>query len=130
MRRLYKRRLQQLDDIGRKGEKAAADFLISRGYAVLERGYRGAGGEIDLVARRKNCLVFVEVKSSREGGLGHPEERVRSAKQAHLVRAARHFMQYREDSGLEYRFDVVAVVLAGSKAEITHLENAFQATSS
>jgi len=77
LRRLYKTRLRQLNHRGRKGEITAADFLIARGYEVLERSYRGAGGEIDLIALQENCLVFVEVKSSREGGLGHPEERVR-----------------------------------------------------
>ncbi len=126
LRGIYKSRLQALNRIGKKGEIAAADFLASRGYDVLERGYRGAGGEIDLVARQQDCLVFVEVKSSLGGGLGHPEERVRGDKRAHLARAAQHYLQRHKDVVLAYRFDVIAVLLGEGEAEITHLENAFQ----
>ena len=127
LRRLYATRQRQLDATGPRGEEAAAAFLGARGYAVLERGYRGAGGEIDLVVRRGNCVVFVEVKSSGERGMGHPEARVGRAKQARLVRAARHYRERHREADLEYRFDVVAVSLVQGTAEVSHFEGAFMA---
>ena len=127
LRRIYKVRLRNLRDVGRRGESAAADFLTARNYAVLERGYRGSGGEIDLIAQGRDCLVFVEVKSSREGGWGHPEERVTRSKRKHLIRAAKHYLLENPSKARDFRFDIIAVVLRPGEPEITHLENAFQA---
>ena len=126
LRDLYRVRRRQLDDIGRQGEKAAADFLAGQGYEVLERNYRAAGGEIDLIARQENCLVFVEVKSSQAGSLGTPEERVQRAKQAHIARAAQCYLLQCGDEGLDCRFDVIAVSLHAGRPEITHFKDAFQ----
>ena len=132
LRRLYRDRRRRLSEVGSRGEAAAAEYLKSRGYGILERHYRGAGGEVDLIARKEDCLVFVEVKASqgREGGDYPPEERVRSHKRTHLARAARHYLARRSaGTDLECRFDVVAVVFGTEAApEITHLENAFQAS--
>jgi len=127
--------------VGVRGEAAAADYLEARGYAILERQYRGAGGEVDLIVRKDNCLAFVEVKTRLHDGSYPPEERVRSRKRAHLTRAARLYLA-RHSTGplslgplclgtdLEYRFDIVAVVLyAGrGKPRIRHLTDAFQAS--
>lgn len=129
LRRRYRTRRQLLGGTGRRGEAAAAAFLEQRGYQVLECAYRGAGGELDLVVRQGDCLVFVEVKSAEEGGLGHPEERVDAAKRAHLVRAARHYCQRHPAQGQEFRFDVIAVVFGSGEPQITHLTDAFQANS-
>ncbi len=127
LRRLYKTRLQQLNNRGRKGEIAAADFLISKGYEILERNYRGGRAEIDLIVLQGNCLVFVEVKSSWDGGLGHPEERVGETKQVHLIRAARHYIQQQSrGKDREYRFDVIAVSGGRESEEISHVEDAFR----
>ena len=126
LRQFYRRRLREVEDVGRRGEEAAADYLVAQGYRVLARGYRGAGGEIDLIVSLADELAFVEVKTSHRGGLGHPEERVRSAKRERLARAARHYLSGHADEASSYRFDVVAVVLNEDRAEITHLENAFQ----
>ena len=101
--------------------------MTARNYAVLERGYRGSGGEIDLIAQGRDCLVFVEVKSSREGGWGHPEERVTRSKRKHLIRAAKHYLLENPSKARDFRFDIIAVVLRPGEPEITHLENAFQA---
>ena len=127
LRRIYKVRLRDLDDVGKRGESAAADFLTARGYEVLERGYRGSGGEIDLIAQGGDCLVFVEVKSSREGSWGHPEERVTRAKRKHLIRAAKHYLLENIPRTGAFRFDIIAVVLSNGEPEIIHLEDAFQA---
>ena len=151
LRRLYRERRHRLSAVGVRGEAAAADYLEARGYAILERQYRGAGGEVDLIVRKDNCLAFVEVKTRLHDGSYPPEERVRSRKRAHLTRAARLYLA-RPSTGplstgplstgplslgplclgtdLEYRFDIVAVVLyAGrGKPRIRHLTDAFQAS--
>ena len=127
LRHRYRARRQLLGGTGPRGEAEAAAFLEQCGYRILERGYRGAGGELDLVACQGECLVFVEVKSGEEGGLGHPEERVDAAKRAHLVRAARHYCARHPVPGQEFRFDVIAVVFGKGEPQITHLMDAFQA---
>jgi ribonuclease HII len=127
LRRRFRRCRERLLDVGRRGEKAAADYLTGRGYAILERGYRGAGGEIDLIVRRGEELAFVEVKTSREGSTGHPEERVGRAKRTHLIRTARQYLGQQGEVGITCRFDVIAVTLGRGEPEIHHLEDAFRA---
>lgn len=127
LRRRFRHCRERLLDAGRRGEQAAADYLAGRGYAVLARGYRGAGGEIDLIVRRGEELAFVEVKTSRQGSTGHPEERVGAAKRAHLIRAARHYLGQQGEIVVACRFDVIAVTLGPDEPEIHHLEDAFRA---
>ena len=122
----YRNRARELGRFGARREELTAQFLKSKGYAVETRNYRGAGGEIDLVVRRGNEVVFVEVKSSREASLGSPEDRVRHQKRRHLVRAARHYIR-QAASDSEFRFDVVAIIGGEEDPQITHFENAFQA---
>lgn len=122
-------RAGQAAGLGRRGEVVAARHLESLGWRVLARGYRGAGGEIDLVAADGDCLVFVEVKTGKAGGLVPPESRVPVEQRAHLVRAARHYLLRHPVPG-ECRFDVVAVSVDGNQPHITHLRDAFIAPSS
>ena len=116
-------------DLGRRGEAAAAEYLERKDYRILERRFRIAGAEIDLIARSNDgCVVFVEVKTSGKKNSCRPEARVGLDKQTHLNRAAAYYLQRHESHLLECRFDVIAVVLTrGSEtpAEITHYENAF-----
>jgi len=126
LRRVFRARRQALET-GPRGEEFAARFLEARGCQVLWHRYRGAGGEIDLVARQGDCLVFVEVKSRKGRGLGEPEERVDRAKQERLVRAARHYCARHPEQGKEYRFDVIAVIFGKGEPQITHIPDAFQA---
>lgn len=121
-------------ELGSKGEVLAADYLEAKGYRVLERRYRAAGGEIDLVVEKAGCVVFVEVKTSRSLNVQYdPEDRVARRKKSHLVRAGRmyardHSQGHRPPSGSGYRFDVIAVALQGTGAgRIRHYESAFEA---
>ena len=123
-------RRRRLRDIGARGEQVAADHLVAAGYRVIERNYRGARAEIDVVARRAKCLVFVEVKSS-ESRLYPPELRVVAEKREHVTRAARHFIRRRGiPRGCEVRFDVIAVQFGTGSGgpEVTHVEDAFQSS--
>ena len=126
LRQLFRRQRHRLSAVGARGEDMAADFLTSQGYRLLARRYRAAGGEIDLIVRQGDELVFVEVKTSGQNSLGPPEERVDAAKRKRLTRAARHYLLKHADSGTICRFDVVAVILTGGDPEIEHLEDAFR----
>ena len=93
--------------LGDRGERAAARFLRRQGFTVLLRGYRSSRGEIDLVAIDGDTLVFVEVKTRRQG---HPAEAVGPTKQRRLTHAAITFLRRHEMIEQKHRFDVVAVV--------------------
>jgi ribonuclease HII len=107
---------------GRRGEDVAAQHLLTRGYRIEARGWRAAGGEIDLVAGDGDCTVFVEVKTTMRPG-ARPEGRVDGRKRQHLRRAARAWS--RRAAAAEYRFDVVAVDLSADPPRIQHLVDAF-----
>jgi len=112
--------------VGKKGEKIAAEFLEKLGYKILERNFRAGRGEIDLIICNKTSLVFVEVKARMRGGYGLPEERVDLRKQRQIGRVAQLYLQTIESKlELDCRFDVVAVDLNAAEPVIRHIENAF-----
>lgn len=112
---------------GRKGEDLAADFLASRGCRLVERNFRCAAGEIDLIVRDGEALVFVEVKSRCGSRFGLPQESVSIAKQRRLTRLALWYLREKRFEGHPARFDVVAVTWNGGKPEVTWIVNAFEA---
>lgn len=100
-------------DLVEKGhyyEQMAVDYLISRGYRILERNYRYRRLEVDIIAMEGPCLVFIEVKYRKTGGLQHPLEAVDMRKQQHIGRVAVQYL-YSHGYGSEQlcRFDVVTV---------------------
>jgi putative endonuclease len=118
--RMYKRNL------GRKGEEISIDFLQRKGYEILKRNYRYGHKEIDVVARDKNTIVFVEVKTGRSKKFGEPFEKVNATKQKTLIEVAKAFIQENEIKGCDFRFDVISVDLKGDE-KIEHIKNAFMA---
>jgi len=112
------------NDLGENGEALAKDFLENKGYAVLERNWRYSHKEVDLIARKGNTLVFIEVKTRTGDDVQHPEVAVNKAKQRHLVRAAEEYMSKRKQD-MEVRFDVIAIVFGNGLPKINHFEDAF-----
>ena len=110
---------------GREGEDAATRLLAGKGYAVLARNYRARGGEVDIVCRDGDTLVFVEVKTRGPGSRGRPDEAVGAAKRGRIVRAAAVFLSERDLWALPCRFDVVAVMARDGITTTTHLPDAF-----
>jgi len=98
-------------ELGRLGERLAADYLRRHGYSIRETNYRCPVGEMDIVATEGECLVFVEVRTRRGRGLGLPEESITPAKQAKLVEVAQTYLQERGEAAADWRIDVVAVEL-------------------
>jgi putative endonuclease len=111
---------------GDRGERTAARFLRRNGLRVLMRGYRTSQGEIDLIAREGNVLVFVEVKARRHGS---PKEAVDFQKQRCLTLAALHFQRKYNLLDHPSRFDVVGIVWPDDRKppQIDHVRNAFEA---
>lgn len=112
--------------LGKLGEDLAAEKLVQRGYSLMARNYRCASGEIDLIARQGDRLVFVEVRTRRGATFGSPEASITARKQAHLIAAAQHYLQANELSNENWRIDVVAVELAkdGKLLRVDVIENA------
>jgi putative endonuclease len=108
------------------GENLAEKYLRQRNYLILERNFRRAGGEIDIIAQQQQTLVFVEVKTSRFGNTyGAPETWVNLRKQQRLARAAQRYLQLKEIENMDCQFDVVGITYAFGTWYIHHLENAF-----
>ena len=113
---------------GAAAEAAAAAFLESSGLRVIERNVRFAHGEIDLVCRDGNVLVFVEVKSRRARWGDGPAAAVSPLKQWRLTRLAHHYLKWRGLGEPRCRFDVVAVTVDERGASsVRHLRGAFDA---
>ena len=108
---------------GRSGEDLAAQYLEQQGYIILERNYRLRIGEIDIIARDGEDLVFIEVKTRRSKRFGSPFEAVDVRKQKKIFNIAAVYLQGKE---LPVRFDVVAVHLNEQDARIEVLKNAFE----
>ncbi|HSL92513.1 MAG TPA: YraN family protein [Candidatus Limnocylindrales bacterium] len=115
-------------EAGADAEDAACAFLEDRGLRIVERNYRARGGEIDVVAREGDVLVFVEVRFREGEEFGAPEETVGLAKRRRIVAAAREYLRrIPSDLWREARFDVVAVVGNGPDAVLRHYAGAFDA---
>ncbi len=111
---------------GTEGEEIASRHLVSCGYRILERNFRFRRcGEIDIIARDGDDLVFCEVKTRTGSAYGLPEEAVTPAKQETIRRVAGAYLAIRGIEGLPCRFDVVTVVPGKSAPVITLFKNAF-----
>jgi putative endonuclease len=113
-------------ELGDHGERIAAAFLTDAGLTVLDRNWRCREGELDIVARDADALVFCEVKTRRGTGYGTPAEAVTTAKQRRLRVLAQRWLAAHDEHARDVRFDVVGVLVrAGRPAEVTHLPAAF-----
>lgn len=112
---------------GQMGERAAARFLVQRGMRLLVRNYRSRRGEIDLVLREKDCLVFVEVKTRSDERWVRPAAAINQKKRRHLSMAALDYMRAIKNPACKTRFDVVEVLVDDDfVVEIRHLPNCFE----
>lgn len=115
-------------DLGRRAEKAAERELRRRGYRIVARNLRTAGGEIDLVALDGNTVCFVEVRARASDDLGSPIESVGPKKRRQLTKLARSFLRRQGLERASARFDVVGVELAADgQLHVTVIPDAFPA---
>jgi putative endonuclease len=111
--------------LGNDGESVAADYLERHGYEIVDRNYRCKAGEIDIVARHRDTIVFCEVKTRRTDRWGEPSEAVHHRKQARLRRLAAAWLATHRVSSTCVRFDVVSIVGGRASPEVDHLVDAF-----
>jgi putative endonuclease len=112
--------------LGRLGEDLASRRLRSLGYEILERNYRCPLGEIDLVARDGDVLVFVEIKTRKNRPLGEAKEAVNRRKQGQLSRVALAYLKSKKLWDAKARFDVVAIGVGEGKEKIEIIRDAFE----
>ncbi len=110
------------------GEKLAQGFLKKKGYSILETNYRCREGEIDIIARQKDCLIFIEVRTKSNLEFGTPEESITETKMRHLEQAAQHYRQNHDKLPDLWRIDLVAVELDSNNKlkRIDLIENAIE----
>ncbi len=110
---------------GNQGEKEAAEFLSSKGYQIVKTNFHfGKHGEIDIICKRGDVLVFVEVKSRKSFEYGDPLLSITRSKQKSWQRAAEGYLYVNKIQNVECRFDVITVDLSKTPHAIEHLENA------
>ena len=114
--------------LGKIGELLAMKFLKQKGYQIIERNYRSAWGEIDLVVQDGDVLAFVEVKTRRSLKFGAPQLAVTNSKQRKISKTALQYLQEKELFDYVCRFDVISIVFPPDPSEpiIEHIENAFE----
>jgi len=112
-------------ELGQKGEELALRFLKKNGYRLIERNYTCKMGEVDIVAREKDILAFIEVKTRKTTTFGPPQMAVDQRKQEQLSRVALHYLKEKRLERIKARFDVVAILLSPKGPEIELIRNAF-----
>jgi putative endonuclease len=111
---------------GRWGEDQAEQYLAQRGYQVIGRNIRTAYGELDLVCRQGDLLVFVEVKTRRNQALGFPEAAITPKKREHLLHSAQDYIEKNLLTPGNWRIDIISIIGYPrlGKPEIVHFDNA------
>jgi putative endonuclease len=118
--------MAQKDELGRRGEDLAARYLEDAGYRLIERNWRCRQGEIDIIARTADTLIFVEVKTRSSVAFGHPFEAITATKLARLRRLAGAWCAERSVGVARIRLDAIAVIVQrGAQPEIEHLRGVF-----
>lgn len=113
--------------LGKRGEKIAADYLMTNGYRLLERNWSTGKREIDIIAEDEEYLIFVGVKTRTADFQLHPRDAVSVPKQRNMIFAAQTYIE-RTMCEKEARFDIVSIVVDGRRYELEHIENAFYPT--
>lgn len=113
---------------GKKNESLAAVFLKRQGYRILEQNYRTALGEIDIIARDRETIAFVEVKSKSGMAYGSPKSAVTLQKQRKISRVAQFYLKSTRQTHVRARFDVVAIFSGSGRDTIELIKNAFELT--
>ncbi|MGB9594865.1 MAG: YraN family protein [Candidatus Poribacteria bacterium] len=111
--------------VGNKGESIAEDYLKQKGYKIIQKNYRCRFGEIDIIAKDQDTIVFVEVRTKQNDNFGSPQDSITPAKIEKISKTSLSFIQEKKFAGFSYRFDFIAITFSQGKPNIEHIENAF-----
>ena len=115
-----------LQAFGEQGESLAVWYLKKNGYKIIEQNYRTKLGEIDIIAKEKKTLVFVEVKSRRSMRFGNPKWAITPKKQRTISMVALSYLKATKQSNAKARFDVIAISSNHDEPQIEIIKNAFE----
>ena len=113
-------------DLGKLGEKLALKMIKRLGYKYITKNYRCPLGEIDLIAKDGDCLVFIEIKTRRGRSVSFAKEAIDQRKMRQISKGALAYMKANDCCDTKSRFDVIAINLKGDKEEIELIPNAFE----
>ena len=116
--------MAQHNELGKKGEQIAVDYLVKNNYDIIERNYRFDKAEVDIIAKKNQILAIIEVKTRSSSDFGNPQDFVKPKQIQRLVKAVDEYVT-ENDLDVEIRFDIIAIVKTGTSYDIEHLENAF-----
>lgn len=116
--------MAQHNELGKKGEQLAVDFLLENEYDIISRNYRFEKAEVDIIAQKKDVLTIVEVKTRSNADFGKPQDFVKPKQIKNLVKAVDEYVTV-NDLDVEVRFDIIAIVKEKGIFKIEHLVNAF-----
>ncbi len=116
--------MDERKDLGKAGEQLAVDHLEAKGFVILERNWHFSHKEIDIIARDRNDIVVIEVKTRHAPVRELPEQAITRQKRQFLIAAANGYVKYKKIT-LEVRFDIVNVVYERGIPRLTHIRDAF-----
>ena len=116
--------MAQHNELGKKGEQLAIDYLVKKGYVIRDKNWRFQKAEVDIIAQKKDILAVVEVKTRSTIEFGNPQDFVNPKKIKLLVSAIDEYVISKE-LDVEVRFDIIAIVSENNNFIIEHLEDAF-----
>lgn len=112
------------NELGKKGEDLAVNFLLKKGYEILERNYTFQKAEVDIIAQKEDILAVVEVKTRSTNVFGNPQDFLKPKQIQRIVKAVDNYVTSNQ-LDVEVRFDIIAIVKQGNQFDIEHLENAY-----
>ncbi len=112
------------NELGKRGEQLAAEYLIKKGYRILETNWHNEKEEIDIIALDKNELVITEVKTRSTSYFGDPDEAVTPAKANRLIHAAETYLELK-NMDMDVRYDIISIILNRNTVKINHIKDAF-----
>ena len=121
---LYFSKMAEHYELGNKGEQLAVNYLINKGYKIVERNWRFQKAEIDIIATKDKILISVEVKTRSTNDFGSPQDFVTPKKIKLMVSAMNEYI-LNKDLDIELRFDIVAITKDKSSYDIQHFKDAF-----
>lgn len=112
-------------DLGNMGEEKASNFLIQDGYSILARNFRTNQGEIDIIAKKNEEYIFIEVKTRTSIKYGEPIEAINKNKKKHIVNASKYFIYKNKLNNKYIRYDIIEVYINKKSQLINHIKNVF-----
>lgn len=112
------------NELGKKGEDLAVNFLLKNGYEILERNYTFQKAEVDIIAQKKDILAVIEVKTRSTKVFGNPQDFLKPKQIQRIVKAVDNYVTTNQ-LDVEVRFDIIAIVKNANHFDIEHLENAY-----